>query len=311
MSAPTPMPTPVTELQAAATAAASPEPGLEPEAEAPRSLGDRLLDRRRFLGFGLTIAAGVAGAGALAQLFPVFADTEPDPEPIVPVYDPATVSWTFIVDTERCIGCGQCVRACKAENHVPEDPKLTRTWIERHTVTDSGRIIVDSPDGGALGFPATPAEPGFTSSQVEQAYFVPRLCMQCENSPCTQVCPVAATYRTPDGVILVDAARCIGCGYCITACPYGARYIVPAGESSPKGVAGVADKCTWCYHRIARGQKPACVEVCPVGARKFGDRNDATSEVAKIVAERDPKMLRPEYGTRPRVLYVGPLNEEP
>jgi tetrathionate reductase subunit B len=287
---------------------AGPPAGDEPAPH--RSLGDRLLDRRGFLGFGITLVAGAAGAGALARLFPVFADTEPGPAPIVPVYDPETVAWTYIVDTEKCIGCGQCVRACKTENHVPEAPEFTRTWIERHVVEGDGRIVVDSPEGGIAGFPATPASSGYAAADAKAAYFVPRLCMQCEASPCTQVCPVGATYKTPDGVILVDARRCIGCGYCITACPYGARYIVPADESSPKGVAGVADKCTWCYHRLARGMKPACVEVCPVGARTFGDRNDPEAEVTRILAERKPEMLRPEYGTRPRVLYLGPVNEE-
>jgi tetrathionate reductase subunit B len=290
-----------------------PAPG--PEQDGPPDAGpsvlDRLASRRSFLGFGLTIAAGVAGASGLAQLVPVFADDEPGPEPIVPAYDPEAVAWTFVVDTERCIGCGQCVRACKAENHVPEEPRFTRTWIERHTRTTDGRLVVDSPDGGAAGFPDLPEVGGIESAdQVADAYFVPRLCMQCEASPCTQVCPVGATYTTPEGVILVDARRCIGCGYCITACPYGARYIVPAGESSPVGVAGIADKCTWCYHRLARGLKPACVEVCPVGARRFGDRNDPADPIVALIAEQQPRMLRPEYGTRPRVLYAGKVAGE-
>ena len=109
---------------------------------------------------------------------------------------------------------------------------------------------------------------------------MPRLCMQCDNSPCTGVCPVGATYRTEDGVILVDARRCIGCGYCVVACPYGARYLVPAGPEAPNDTPGVADKCTWCYHRISRNLEPACVEVCPVGARMFGDAADPDDPIA-------------------------------
>jgi tetrathionate reductase subunit B len=108
----------------------------------------------------------------------------------------------------------------------------------------------------------------------------------------------------------VDARRCIGCGYCVVACPYGARYIAPAGEDAPNGTPGVADKCTWCYHRISRGDLPACVDICPVGARKFGDAADPTSEIATIVRDRAPKPLHPEFGTRPRVLYLGPATEE-
>ena len=129
--------------------------------------------------------------------------------------------------------------------------------------------------------------------------------MQCELSPCTTVCPVGATYRTADGVILVDETRCIGCGYCVVSCPYGARYIVPAGERTPTGVAGVADKCTFCYHRITRGQKPACVDVCPVGARKFGDLNDPNSDVNVALRQESSRVLRPQLGTKPRVFYLG------
>ncbi|HEU0237193.1 MAG TPA: 4Fe-4S dicluster domain-containing protein, partial [Candidatus Limnocylindrales bacterium] len=236
-------------------------------------------------------------------------------------------------------GCGLCVAACKTENGVTDDPECNRTWVERHVVGEDGTVHVESPDGGIHGFDgeaesasaapggsvasgasaapggsvasgASAAPGGSVASGASAAYFVPRLCMQCEESPCTTVCPVGATYRTPDGVILVDEARCIGCGYCVTACPYGARYIVPAAEGAARGTPGVADKCTWCYHRLARGLEPACVEVCPVGARRLGDRNDPTSQVARLIAEHDPQPLWPEYGTLPRVLYLGPILEE-
>ena len=129
--------------------------------------------------------------------------------------------------------------------------------------------------------------------------------MQCENPPCTWVCPVSATYRTQDGVVLVDENRCIGCGYCLVACPYGARYMVPAGETTPKGVAGVVDKCTFCYHRITRGQLPACAEVCPVNARIFGDLDDPASAVSVAVTEKRVQVMKPSLGTRPRVYYTG------
>jgi Fe-S-cluster-containing dehydrogenase component len=94
------------------------------------------------------------------------------------------------------------------------------------------------------------------------------------------------------------------------ACPYGARYLTPAGEHAPNDTPGIADKCTWCYHRISRGAQPACVEVCPVGARRFGDASEPDSEIATLVRERNPQMLHPEFGTRPRVLYLGPSVEE-
>jgi tetrathionate reductase subunit B len=266
--------------------------------------------RRAFLGFGLALAGGLVGAAALARFTPVFAEEPSDVAPIIPTYDPEARRWTYVVDTAACIGCGLCVSACKEENHVPEEPQYTRTWIERHVVTTDGEIHLDSPDGGINGFPFDSTDPTAAGKIVDEAYFMPRLCMQCAKSPCTSVCPVGATYKTVDGVVLVDASRCIGCGYCVVSCPYGARYIVPAGDQAPNDTPGVADKCTWCYHRISRNLQPACVEVCPVGARKFGDAADPESEVSTVLRTQYPKSLWPEYGTQPRVLYLGPVNKE-
>lgn len=287
------------------------EPISEAESSIPAFVGaGPEVSRRRFLGFGLVIVAGLAGGTGATRLFPIVEDGGPAPAPIVPGYDAATKAWTFVVDTSRCIGCGLCVAACKEENHVPEEPRYNRTWVERHVTTTDGSLYVDSPDAGIHGFPLGSTAPGAAGKTVTAAFFEPRLCMQCENPPCTTVCPVSATFATPDGVILVDAERCIGCGYCVTACPYGARYIVPAGAGSPMNTPGVADKCTWCYHRITRGGRPVCVEICPVGARLFGDRNDPTSRVAAVVRGQHPEMLHPEYGTRPRVLYLGSATRE-
>jgi Fe-S-cluster-containing dehydrogenase component len=142
---------------------------------------------------------------------------------------------------------------------------------------------------------------------VTAEFFEPRLCMQCEDSPCTQVCPVGATYKTAEGIVLVDSDRCIGCGYCVVSCPYGARYIVPDGDRLPGGKAGVADKCTWCYHRITKGKPPACVEVCPTGSRAFGDLNQPGSPIIELA--RDAVQLHPEYKTKPTVLYLGPTTD--
>ncbi len=283
---------------------------LVPLTELASAITEASVSRRWFLGFGLSVIGGLTGAGVLSRFFPVFADASSDPAPIVPNYDPARNRWTFVVDTASCIGCGLCVVACKEENHVTESPEFSRTWVERHATAADGTVYVDSPGGGADGFPATSTAAGAAGVTIESAFFEPRLCMQCEDSPCTTVCPVGATYRTAEGIVLVDASRCIGCGYCVLACPYGARYIAPAADRAPNGTPGVADKCTWCYHRITRGDQPACVEVCPVGARKFGDASDASSEVATLIRERNGKPLHPEYGTRPRVWYLGPAAEE-
>jgi Fe-S-cluster-containing dehydrogenase component len=219
-------------------------------------------------------------------------------------YDPSAHQWAFVMDTTTCIGCGRCVDACKQENHVPTDPKLNRTWVELHVQADEWSVSVSSPAGAEPGTLIDGAAPA-VAGPVRNAYFVPRLCMQCENPPCTWVCPVSATYRTEDGVILVDEKRCIGCGYCVIACPYGARYMVPAGDTTPKGVSGIADKCTFCYHRITRGMLPACAEVCPVNARVFGDLNDPTSAVSVALDQKRVRAMKPALGTRPRVYYTG------
>lgn len=303
-------PAPTAAVAAAAPVATAPDPSsLVPLEDIAPAIQAASVSRRAFLGFGLAVTGAMVGAAGLAKLFPVFADDSPAAYPISPTYDPSTKQWTFIIDTASCIGCGMCVVACKEENNVPEEAEYTRTWIERHVITADGTVFVDAPDGGMNGFPRDSTAPGAAGKAVESSFFEPRLCMQCTESPCTGVCPVGATYKTPDGIILVDARRCIGCGYCIVACPYGARYLVPAGPDTPGGYAGVADKCTWCYHRISRGQKPACVEICPVGARKFGDANTDT-EIQEVLSTRSPLPLHPEYGTKPRVLYLGPAVEE-
>ena len=283
--------------------------GFVPLAEIAPAIAQASVSRRRFLGFGLALAGGLAGAAVLTRLFPVFSDLDAAPV-VVPTWNPTAKAWTFVIDSAQCIGCGLCVEACKRENHVPAEGELNRTWVERHTTTTDGARYVDSPEGGIDGFPAVAAAVVTDGKKVKSSFFEPRLCMQCEDSPCTKVCPVGATYTTPDGVILVDPRRCIGCGYCIEACPYGARYLVPAGPEAPNGTPGIADKCTWCYHRISQGGRPACVEVCPVGARKFGDRNDPNDPINAVLRDREPRMLHPEYGTKPRVLYLGPAVQE-
>jgi Fe-S-cluster-containing dehydrogenase component len=196
--------------------------------------------------------------------------------------------WGFIVDTSKCIGCGRCVIACKQENGVPMDKEVFRTWVERYAESANGHINIESP-GGGLDF-----EQGNESS-VKQ-FFVPKLCNQCQHAPCTQVCPVGATYKTGDGVVLVDRKRCVGCRYCIQACPYGARFFHPE--------LNIVDKCTWCYHRVVKGMKPACVQVCPKGARKFGNLKNPASEVEISIKKEKVRVLKPDLGTEPHVFYI-------
>ena len=217
-------------------------------------------------------------------------------------YDPTRHKWLMCVDVDKCIGCGLCVDACKMENHVPESSHYFRTWIERYIIKKPaprsdkarGEVLVDSPNGGRDGFPPTPE----SRDQILKSFFVPKLCNLCEASPCTQVCPVGATFDTPDGAVLVDPTYCIGCGFCIQACPYGCRFLNP--------VTRTADKCTLCYHRITRGLKPACVEICPTQARVFGDLKNplADDPLQAFVRKHKVNTLKPHLGTNPRVLYA-------
>ena len=217
--------------------------------------------------------------------------------------DNSKVRWVFLADTFKCTGCGLCVKACKIENEIPYDANVTRTWVERYLLTKSGKVFVDSPKGARDGFTTTKidlASAGTTDiskDDIEKAFFVPKLCNQCENPPCVQVCPVGATYQTPDGVVLVDDKWCIGCGYCIMACPYGVRFFHPAHH--------VADKCNFCYHRITKGMKTACVDACPFGARQIGNLRNPDDPVAKTIMTGRVGVLKEEYGTKPQVFYIG------
>jgi len=217
-------------------------------------------------------------------------------------YRAAEHRWLMAIDIDRCIGCGLCAEACKTENQVPVGAYF-RTWIERYiikrpepgSVQLRGDTVVDSPNGGMNGFPPSPVP----REQILKAFYVPKLCNLCEHSPCSQACPVGATFDSPDGAVLVDPHYCIGCGFCIQACPYGCRFFNPLTKT--------ADKCSLCYHRITRGLKPACVEVCPTEARIFGDlKNPIENDpLQQFVKKNKVQTLKPHLGTEPRVLYAG------
>jgi tetrathionate reductase subunit B len=263
-----------------------------------------MISRRDFIRLSL-----LAGAGAGLGVGTVRAQETPGPRS----------RWVFLVDTMKCVGCGLCVKACKLENEVPYDLPVTRTWVERYVITGEGQISVDgkgrSVEAGTV-FADTPmgARDGYKQNvfhnytelgsnvvvppdMIAKSFFVPKLCNQCDKPPCVQVCPVGATFKTADGVVLVDRTWCIGCGYCIMACPYGVRFFHP--------VYRVAEKCTWCYHRIVKGMKPACVMACPFEARRFGEANKPDDPVAQVVETDRVAVLKPEFGTRPLVYYLG------
>ena len=175
----------------------------------------------------------------------------------------------MVIDTLRCIGCHACTVACKSEFDVPLGKN--RAWVE---YIEKG------------------VYPNVSRS------FLPRLCNHCSEPPCVPVCPTNATYkREQDGIVVVDQGLCIGCKYCLQACPYDARFLNP--------VNGWADKCDFCVHRVSKGLEPSCVNTCVGGARIFGDLSDLESEVAKLVAQNQVTVLRREMGTFPNVYYIG------
>jgi Fe-S-cluster-containing dehydrogenase component len=250
-------------------------------------MADQDMDRRAFVG-DLVAACLAAGGPVLLGAIRV---AEGQAAAGSGAYDPAGHYYGMGIDVAKCIGCARCVAACKAENDVPAGPHYFNTWIERYVIRGDGEVVVDSPNGGLDGF-APLEEPG----DVLRTFFVPKLCNHCANPPCVQVCPVGATFITPDGVVLVDEAYCIGCRYCIQACPYGARYMHPE-----KHVAG---KCTFCYHRLVKGLVPACVEVCPTGARVFGEIEKRPTPLARFLRFNDVQVLKPNLNTKPKAFYA-------
>jgi Fe-S-cluster-containing dehydrogenase component len=220
------------------------------------------------------------------------------PAQVKAVITETNVRWGFLVNTLKCVGCGFCVKACKLENEVPYNTSISRTWVERYVLHKDGRMLADSPNAARDGF----IDKRIQDNEVEikdvvKGFFVPKLCNQCDNPPCVQVCPVGATYQTADGVVLVDRSWCIGCGYCIMSCPYGARFFHPKYK--------VVDKCTFCYHRITKGMKTACVDACPFGAREVCNLKDLNDPVTKIITSQRVAIIKDEYGTKPQVFYIG------
>ncbi len=250
--------------------------------------------RRDLLATGgkLLILTGAAGIGLDFVL-------AGEPEK-APNYDVMKHWWGMAIDIEKCIGCGNCVRACKAENDVPKEPFYFRTWVERYYVPDVDprephaemQPKVDSPNGGYDGF-----DDVYRHEKSGKTFFVPKMCNQCAHSPCVQVCPVGATFESPDGVVLVDKSYCLGCRYCVQACPYGCRFIDPRTHT--------VDKCTLCYHRITKGLTTACCEACPTGARMLVDLKNPDDPIHEFLRSNKVQILKPQMATGAKVYYNG------
>ena len=178
--------------------------------------------------------------------------------------------YAMLVDLRRCIGCQACTVSCAIENQTPQG--AFRTHVNQYQVQLGDRVT---------------------------NVLLPRLCNHCDNPPCVPVCPVQATFQRKDGIVVIDNTRCVGCAYCVQACPYDARFINHTTQT--------ADKCTFCAHRLEVGLLPACVESCVGGARIIGDLHDPNSTISTLLAaHRDAiKVLKPENNTHPHVFYLG------
>jgi len=221
-------------------------------------------------------------------------------EPPIP-----NVHFAYALDLSRCIGCRRCVYGCVEENNQSREPQVH--WIKVLRMEKEKGIFVEE------------AELYYNPDLVpEDGYFyMPVQCHQCRNAPCTKVCPVQATWTETDGIVVVDYNWCIGCRYCMAACPYGARHFnwgepkLPPEEINPvthylgnrPRYVGVVEKCTFCVQRSRNGRYPACVEVCPVGARKFGDLNDPDSEIRYIIENKRVYIFKEELNTQPKFFY--------
>ncbi len=217
------------------------------------------------------------------------------------------VVYGYGLDLSRCIGCRRCVYACVEENNQSRDPQIHWIKVLRMKKEDGVDIM------GADAYYAPPAVP------EDEYFYMPVACQQCRNPPCVKACPVKATWQEPDGIVVIDYNWCIGCRCCMAACPYGARHFnwsaphVPADNLNPRThylgnrprPRGVVEKCTFCIQRVRKrdGRYPACVEACPVGARKFGNLLDEQSEISHILRDKRVFILKEEAATEPKFFY--------
>jgi molybdopterin-containing oxidoreductase family iron-sulfur binding subunit len=215
------------------------------------------------------------------------------------------VEFAYALNIGRCIGCRKCVYACMLENNLSRNPQ--KQYI-RVVKMKKGNVNLDS---SSHDYPAEEAADS-------NFFYMPIQCQQCRKPPCVKVCPVKATWKEKDGIIVIDYNWCIGCRYCEAACPYHARRfnfakpVVPKDELNPDmgylsnrpRFMGVMEKCTYCLHRTRVGKYPACHDACPTGARKFGNLRDPDSEIRKIVERERVYVLKQDMGTFPKFYYI-------
>ncbi len=224
----------------------------------------------------------------------------------------------MVIDQKRCIGCHSCSIACKLENNLPKDMFYTRVYTNRVAYAGENELGMDEPEGSHVisggGFVNTPDRRSLMLKYYTKG------CQQCAKPLCVDACPYEATYkREKDGVVIVDYDKCIGCGQCVTACPYNARVSVTGDEEyykgaqdTPVGGQGIpphkkntVEKCTFCSHRLDAGLKPACIEACPARARFIGEEDNPSNEIYPMLnGAREKECLLPEKNTEPSVYFL-------
>jgi len=213
------------------------------------------------------------------------------------------VQFAYALNLSVCIGCRRCAQACHEENN--HDRATNNSYI-RVLEMSNGSLNLEH---GNVTYDHEVPAPG--------KFYMPVQCHQCDNAPCVKVCPVEATWKESDGIVVVDYDWCIGCRYCEAACPYHARRFnwskpeIPAEEVNPEQAylsnrirpQGVMEKCTFCLHRTRKGRQPACLEACPTGARVFGNLADPDSEIRWVLENKRVFVLKEDLGTQPRFFY--------
>ena len=254
------------------------------------------ISRKDFLQIGGLSLLTVAGKTAIAELLGEAAGKTPSQPG-----GAAATRWAMVVDPAKCLeedACSDCINACNKAHNVPviNDPLHEVKWIWQE------------PFENALPSQASPyTEEKFRDKPVMV------FCNHCDNPPCVRVCPTQATWKRQDGIVMMDWHRCIGCRYCVAACPYGSRsfnwfdprpYIAQLNPDFPTRTKGVVEKCTFCEERLYKNQPPACVEACPEKALVFGNLADPKSEVRQLLESRFALRRKPELGTQPDVFYL-------
>jgi Fe-S-cluster-containing dehydrogenase component len=279
-------------------------------------------NRRQFLRYSLTILGATAAGEVASRAVRAGVEQKTTTGPTIPALAlldqsmdahagplPATQAspregapgrrWIMVIDLAKCDGCGKCTQACSKMHFVPPD----RQWIKVLRMQDSEKTA---------------------------PYYFPQPCYHCDNPPCTKVCPVDATYKRSDGVVLIDNDRCIGCRFCMAACPYGARSFnwgspqdppeaLEKGYSPEQGFPrkiGTVEKCDFCPEMAEAGMLPPCTSSCPMGAIYYGDENEdavtnaqgETQRLSKLLLDRSGYRHLEELGTEPRVYYLPPNN---